>query len=118
MTTKGGASKPPAGESTGEPARNAIPNLGEKPTEKLSAYEIERNNNIARNRKLLVQLDLQMGVQQPQPQPKEKVKRPRKVTEPVPESEHGRGRSAGQPSTMYVHFHLCAPLIMGIYIQV
>jgi hypothetical protein len=103
LTTKGGASKPPTGES----ARTATPNLGEKPTKKLSTYETERNENIACNRELLAQLDLQPGVQQPQPQPqpKEKVKRPRKVTEPVPESERRRGRSAGQPSTMYVHFH-------------
>jgi hypothetical protein len=120
LTTKGGASKPPAGESAGEPARNAMPKLGEKPTKKLSAYETERNENITHNRELLAQLDLQTGVQQPRPQPKEKVKRLWKVTDPVPESERRRGRSAGQPSTMYVHFHfhLCAPLIMGIYIQV
>jgi hypothetical protein len=58
LTTKGGASKPPTGESAGESARTATPNLGEKPTKKLSAYEIERNKNIARNKKLLARLVL------------------------------------------------------------
>jgi hypothetical protein len=101
--SKGGASKPPTGESAGESARTATPNLGEKPTKKLSAYEIERNKNIARNKELLARLDLQPDIQQPQP--KAKVKRSRKAAEPVPESERRHGHSAGKPSMMYVHFH-------------
>jgi hypothetical protein len=125
LTTKGGASKPPTSEAASESAqsgRNSTPNLGKGPAKKLSSYEIDRNKNIARNKELLAQLDLQLDMQpsSPPPPPKEKAERPRKVAKPVPESERRRGRSAGKPNTTYVQFHfsLCVPSIMGIYIQV
>jgi hypothetical protein len=107
LTTKGGASEPPTSEAAGESAqsgRNFTPKLGEGPAKKLSTYKIDRNKNIARNKELLAQLDLQLDVQplSPPPPPKEKVKRPHKVAKPVSESERRRGRSAGKPNTTYV----------------
>jgi hypothetical protein len=121
--TKSGASRPPTSEAAGELAQSghtSMPNPGKGPAKKLSTYEINRNMNIAHNKELLAQLDLQLGVPPPPPSPKKKVKRPYKVVKPVPESERRRGCSAGKPNTMYVQFHfsLCVPLIMGIYIQV